>query len=71
MPAPSTSPAAASRMQRHRKAIQSAGGRQVAVLLSADAVTALDELTALHGTAKAAIEAALIAQAEAARYKTI
>lgn len=41
------------------------GGRQLATLISPAAVEALAQLVQVHGTTRAALEAALIAQAQA------
>jgi hypothetical protein len=52
---------AQARQQRRRARLERAGGRQVATMLSADAAAALDRLAQAFGSARAAIEAAIIA----------
>lgn len=51
---------AQARQVRRRERLQSAGGRQVATHLGADAARALDRLSAAHGGVRQAIEHALI-----------
>lgn len=58
---PGQGPSWAQRKQAQRAELAARGGRRVTLQLEAEAAAALDRLAAVHGTASAAIVAAILA----------